>query len=112
MPMSTSKVVEYYKDHGVQGRILLFDFNFPENGVRELDIRGNFDKSTFRPHGLSIYQNDVTGMLLFNKLHFHAGIGSLFNMTIITVFSLNDTMYYVIITYKLNKELGMLWCTC
>ena len=69
MPMSTRKVVEYYKDHGVQGRILLFDFNFPENGVRELDIRGNFDKSTFRPHGLSIYQNPVTGMLLFILTH-------------------------------------------
>ena len=90
MPMSTRKVVEYYKDHGVQGRILLFDFNFPENGVKELDIRGNFDKSTFRPHGLSIYQNPVTGMLLFIALPYSGWTTSLLNMTIITVFLLND----------------------
>ena len=67
MPMWTSSVKKYYDDNKAQGKILLFDFKVPDNGVRELPIHGNFNKSTFRPHGISVYQNPDTGLLCILK---------------------------------------------
>ena len=64
MPSASENSRKYYQDHNVQGRIFLFDFNSPEKGVKELKLSKNFDKSTFRPHGLSIYKNPSTGLLI------------------------------------------------
>ncbi|XP_002731966.1 serum paraoxonase/arylesterase 1-like [Saccoglossus kowalevskii] len=46
---------------GVKGRILLFDYSHPEKNTTELSIVGNFSNNHFDPHGISLYQNPVTG---------------------------------------------------
>lgn len=53
-----------YEELEVKGRILLFDFNKPEKGVTELAFEPSFKQERFRPHGISVIQNDVTGSKL------------------------------------------------
>ena len=47
---------EYYKKHNV-GRIMLFNMEKPEEGVKELKITGNkFSYDDFYPHGISVLE--------------------------------------------------------
>ena len=55
---------KYYDDHQIKGRILLFDFNSPENDVIELKLSDGFDQSNFMPHGLSLFENTDTGKFI------------------------------------------------
>lgn len=48
-----------------KGAIFLFDFKKPTEKVQELKIQGEkFDKETFNPHGISVWQNPTTGLLI------------------------------------------------
>ncbi|XP_077867925.1 serum paraoxonase/arylesterase 2-like [Saccoglossus kowalevskii] len=44
----------------IRGKIFLFDFNHPENDVIELPLKGDFDRDSFYPHGISLYEDDKT----------------------------------------------------
>ena len=50
-------VVYIWQGLGAQahGGIFLFDFWKPRRGVRALELTGDIDKSTFSPHGISIW---------------------------------------------------------
>ncbi|XP_070532141.1 serum paraoxonase/arylesterase 1-like [Ptychodera flava] len=45
----------------LKGRIFLFDFNKPENNAVELTFTGDFDKDNFYPHGISLYEDPISG---------------------------------------------------
>ncbi|XP_062611799.1 serum paraoxonase/arylesterase 1-like [Saccostrea cucullata] len=60
---------EYYKKHNVRGRIMLFNMEKPEEGVKELRITGNrFSYDDFYPHGISVLE-DEDKVLLFVVVH-------------------------------------------
>ncbi|XP_061169886.1 serum paraoxonase/arylesterase 1-like [Saccostrea echinata] len=60
---------EYYKKHNVRGRIMLFNMEKPEDGVKELMIIGNkFSYDDFYPHGISVLE-DKDKVLLFVVVH-------------------------------------------
>ncbi|XP_061169888.1 serum paraoxonase/arylesterase 1-like isoform X1 [Saccostrea echinata] len=62
---------EYYKKHNVRGRIMLFNMEKPEDGVKELMITGNkFSYDDFYPHGISVLE-DKGKVLLFVVVHRH-----------------------------------------
>ena len=54
-----------------KGHIYLFDFNQPNGNVSEVTILGAFDKSDFRPHGISVWQDQAQSkncnILVFHK---------------------------------------------
>ncbi|KAH9496121.1 Serum paraoxonase/arylesterase 1 [Bulinus truncatus] len=51
----------FLKENKIKGKILLFDFNQPEQGAVELEIKssGQFNKETFGPHGVSLLEDKV-----------------------------------------------------
>lgn len=46
----------------LKGKLYLFDFNQPEKGVLELNIKGLFNTDQFDPHGMDILEDLVQGM--------------------------------------------------
>ncbi|XP_048777278.2 serum paraoxonase/arylesterase 1-like [Ostrea edulis] len=64
-----SEYQEYYKKNNVRGRIMLFNMEKPEYGVKELPIIGNnFLSKDFFPHGISVLE-DKGKVLLFVVVH-------------------------------------------
>ncbi|KAH3790522.1 serum paraoxonase/arylesterase 1-like [Dreissena polymorpha] len=61
--LSSSHMKSLYVDQGRKGKVLLFDFKTPEKGVTELELDPEFDSSDFRPHGISVIQNEDTGKI-------------------------------------------------
>ncbi|XP_077986627.1 serum paraoxonase/arylesterase 2-like [Glandiceps talaboti] len=45
----------------LKGRIFVFDFNHPEKNVVEVTLNGDFDRSNFYPHGISLYEDKNSG---------------------------------------------------
>ena len=62
MPIVGKTTRKHYQDQQVSGKIFLFDFKNPDNGATELKITGDFDTSTFIPHGVSLHYDSKTGM--------------------------------------------------
>ncbi|XP_061169885.1 serum paraoxonase/arylesterase 1-like [Saccostrea echinata] len=63
------KFDEHYKKHNVRGRIMLFNMEKPEDGVKELMIIGNkFSYDDFYPHGISVLE-DKGKIFLFVVVH-------------------------------------------
>ncbi|KAK2183713.1 hypothetical protein NP493_299g03068 [Ridgeia piscesae] len=56
----------------VHGGIFLFDFWKPKRGVRALELTGDIDKSTFSPHGISIW-TDTNRNLVYLYVVNHVG---------------------------------------
>ncbi|XP_038044971.1 serum paraoxonase/arylesterase 2-like isoform X3 [Patiria miniata] len=54
-----------------KGRIYLFDFKQPNANVTELPILGSFDHSDFRPHGISVWEEETqtTVFVVNHKQH-------------------------------------------
>ena len=46
-----------------RGKVLMFDFRYPNTGAIEVHIQGNFDIDSFNPHGISIWEDEQTGAL-------------------------------------------------
>ncbi|KAK3605404.1 hypothetical protein CHS0354_036314 [Potamilus streckersoni] len=61
---SPKSVHKYHEKHNIKGKILLFDFNHPENDVFELKISKEFDQDTFHPHGISILEDQQSGRVI------------------------------------------------
>nr|XP_022324475.1 serum paraoxonase/arylesterase 1-like [Crassostrea virginica] len=60
---------EYVKKHNVRGKIMLFNMEKPEEGVRELMVTGNqFHYQDFYPHGISVLE-DKNKIFLFVVVH-------------------------------------------
>ncbi|XP_076458749.1 serum paraoxonase/lactonase 3-like isoform X2 [Babylonia areolata] len=59
----TPQTREYLSQNGVRGRMYLLDLRDPSAGVRELEIitSGLFSTYTFVPHGISVWEDEVTG---------------------------------------------------
>ncbi|XP_077977178.1 serum paraoxonase/lactonase 3-like [Glandiceps talaboti] len=45
----------------LKGRIFIFDFNHPKKNVVEVTLNGDFDRSNFYPHGISLYEDPKSG---------------------------------------------------
>ncbi|XP_077977303.1 serum paraoxonase/arylesterase 1-like [Glandiceps talaboti] len=45
----------------LKGRIFLFDFNHPEKNAAEVPLLGDFDRDNFYPHGISLYEDSISG---------------------------------------------------
>ncbi|CAH1252600.1 PON3 [Branchiostoma lanceolatum] len=59
------------------GKILLFDFMNPGDGVREVRIEPEEKSEGLEPHGLSLYENQESGEIrLFVLTSFVSGVGS------------------------------------
>lgn len=74
MPTFSDDAQQYYEDHNVKGRILLFDFNSPEKDTIELKFSEGFDESNFMPHGISIYQSPDTGKVYLFVVNHPSGM--------------------------------------
>ncbi|KAL3854895.1 hypothetical protein ACJMK2_014131 [Sinanodonta woodiana] len=60
-PLLPKSVDMYHEEHNIRGKILLFDFNHPENDPVVLKISEGFDQDTFHPHGISIFEDKQSG---------------------------------------------------
>nr|XP_022324477.1 serum paraoxonase/lactonase 3-like isoform X2 [Crassostrea virginica] len=62
-------IQEYEKKNNVRGKIMLFNMEKPEEGVRELMVTGNqFHYQDFYPHGISVLE-DKNKIFLFVVVH-------------------------------------------
>lgn len=52
-----------FSDIKRKGKMLLFDFNNPQNNVVELKFNEEFDAASFNPHGMSLWEDEKSGML-------------------------------------------------
>jgi len=64
--LNSKHFIKRYDDLNIKGRVLLFDMNKPDDGVKELRLEPSFKREEFRPHGISVIQNPDTG----NKMVF------------------------------------------
>ncbi|XP_077986872.1 serum paraoxonase/arylesterase 1-like [Glandiceps talaboti] len=55
----------------IRGRIFLFDFNYPEKNVVELNLNGEFDRENFYPHGISLYEDKNSGEIRLFVVNHH-----------------------------------------
>ena len=68
MPQSSKEVKERNQKLKVRGRILLFNFNKPEDNTVELKIVGSdLNQTDFWPHGIDGIYNEKTGIMIRPK---------------------------------------------
>ena len=47
----------------LKGKLYSFDFNNPDDGVKQLEVKGMFNTDTFNPHGMDILEDLLQGIV-------------------------------------------------